>query len=496
MAGQIVVRKQMLNKPSPEQIAFGLIVFFAAIHLIMGGLIPLSTDEAHYALYGYYPALSYFDHPSMVGWLQALALLISEQEWSLRLFPILIHAAVSVLLYRYTNRWFEAHAPRAGLLALGLYYSAAIVQIIGMGLVPDGPLILFALLTVNTTYELLEKDDWKYWLQLGLWLGLAGISKYTAITFAFSFVLAFLLLGQWQRLFSLKAIVAALIALMVIAPVLCWNYQHDWLSFRYQIEHGTSNDDWQLLKAMSLQAMLIVGYGPFVYFIGLFAIFAALRQRSVITSLLLIFAFPVLFLFSYAAGKGQSFPHWTISGFALLCPVMAFLLLERWNRKPIRFLTWVSLGYGVLTVGLVHLLIAVPIPFPANMHPAKDLIGWDEAAERAITLNQEYGYQERPIIFTQKWYYASRLAWYARPTPVIVLDNRYDQMDIWYGSPEPGMSGILVYPTEGDDKQLEQLGDFEDCKKIDDFNAMRAGRIVETFEFYHCQMLWNMTPYR
>ena len=486
----------MLNKRSTEQLALGLIVFFTAIHLLMGVFLPLSTDEAHYALYGYYPALSYFDHPSMVGWLQALAQMVSEQGWALRLFPALIHAIVSVLLYRYSNRWFESNAPRVGLLAVALYYTTTIAQLMGIGLVPDGPLVLFALLVVNTTYELLKKDDWKYWLQLGLWLGLAGISKYTAITLVFSFVLSFLLQGQWQRLFSVKAIIAALIALIVISPVLLWNYQHEWLSFKYQIDHGVSNDNWQLKKAMMFQAMLIASYGPFVYFIGLFAIFAALRQRSLITNLLLIFALPVLLLFSYAAGKGQSFPHWTLSGLALLCPVMAACLLDLWNKKAVRILTWVTLGYGVLIVGLLHLVLTAPIPFPDYKHPAKDLFGWGEAAERAMTLNQEYGYEERPIIFTHKWFYASRLAWYARPAPVIVLDNRYDQMDIWYGSPEPDMSGILVFPTEGDDKQPEQLRDFKSCNKVDEFKAMRAGRPVERFEFYHCQGLRNMSRYQ
>lgn len=486
----------MLNKPTIEPLAFGLILFFAAIHLLIGGFIPLSTDEAHYALYGYYPALSYFDHPPLVGWLQAVAQVISEQEWALRLFPVLIHAAVSILLYRFSNRWYESNAPRVGLLAVALYYTTIIGQIMGMGLMPDGPLILFALLTVNTTYELLKKDNWKYWLQLGLWLGLAGISKYTAITLAFSFVLVFLLQGQRQRLFSVKAIIAALLAMIMISPVLLWNYQHDWLSFHYQIDHGISNDDWQLIKALTYQAVLIASYGPFVYFMGLFAIWAALRQRMVITNVLLIFALPVLLLFSYAAGKGQSFPHWTISGFVLLCPIMAAFLLDRWSRKPIRILTWVSLGYGVLIVGLLHLVLTAPIPFPDYKHPAKDLFGWQEAAQRAITLNQEYGYKERPIIFSNKWFYASRLAWYARPTPVIILDNRYDQMDIWYGSPEPGMSGILVFPTEGVDWQPEQLRDFTVCKKVDELKAMRAGRPVEKFEFYHCQGLSNLSRYQ
>ena len=36
----------------------------------LGAVIGLSVDEAHYLLYAVHPALSYFDHPPLVGWVQ------------------------------------------------------------------------------------------------------------------------------------------------------------------------------------------------------------------------------------------------------------------------------------------------------------------------------------------------------------------------------------------------------------------------------------------
>ena len=40
------------------------------LHGIIGAVVGLSVDEAHYLLYALHPALSYFDHPPLVGWLQ------------------------------------------------------------------------------------------------------------------------------------------------------------------------------------------------------------------------------------------------------------------------------------------------------------------------------------------------------------------------------------------------------------------------------------------
>ncbi len=47
-----------------------LLAALVLLHAVVGGYIGLSVDEAHYLLYAYHPALSYFDHPPLVGWVQ------------------------------------------------------------------------------------------------------------------------------------------------------------------------------------------------------------------------------------------------------------------------------------------------------------------------------------------------------------------------------------------------------------------------------------------
>ena len=47
------------------------IVAMAGVHALVAALMPLSEDEAYYRLWGLAPALSYLDHPPMVGWMIA-----------------------------------------------------------------------------------------------------------------------------------------------------------------------------------------------------------------------------------------------------------------------------------------------------------------------------------------------------------------------------------------------------------------------------------------
>src|SRR5205085_5365047 len=75
----------------------------------------------------------------------------------------------------------------------------------------------------------------RWWLAAGLFGGLALLSKFTAIMLLPA-VVAFMLVPDWRRrwLKSPYPWAAALLAAVVFSPVLVWNDQHDWSSFRFQ----------------------------------------------------------------------------------------------------------------------------------------------------------------------------------------------------------------------------------------------------------------------
>ena len=81
-----------------------IIAAYVAVTLPFLQQLLLSFDEAHYALYGYYPALSYFDHPPLVGWVQLLMQKIFSStpipsEFFLRLPAVLSSVGVLIALW-------------------------------------------------------------------------------------------------------------------------------------------------------------------------------------------------------------------------------------------------------------------------------------------------------------------------------------------------------------------------------------------------------------
>lgn len=193
-------------------------------------MAPLSGDEAYYWLWGWHPALGYYDHPPMVGWLVAvpLALHLSSPFW-LRLPFVAMGAALpwiwGQVAYRIapgsasTTRWFVLFLPYVSLQATTA--------------TPDTPLLFFLSLAALAWAE--QRLAWA-----GLALGLALISKFMAVLW-----LPFLL-----RRRGLGPM------LLALSPYLAWNATHGWEPFHYQLHarHLIEHHPTGLLSYIGMQA--------------------------------------------------------------------------------------------------------------------------------------------------------------------------------------------------------------------------------------------------
>ena len=95
-----------------------LLLALFALHLCLGSLMGLSVDEAHYALYAAHPALSYFDHPPLVGWAQMPLVALQVPDSALRLVPGLLWLATVLGVYRVTVQ-LHVESQSAGAAAAG-----------------------------------------------------------------------------------------------------------------------------------------------------------------------------------------------------------------------------------------------------------------------------------------------------------------------------------------------------------------------------------------
>ncbi len=464
---------------SLRKITLGCLGLYSLLALYHAWSLPFSADEAHYALYASFLDLSYFDHPPMVGWLQSIPLLFSASEFSLRILPIIFSALSLILLFKLAR---EDFGDKAAYLTLLLFISAPILQILPFGMIPETPLVLAGLLNV-WVLKRIDHNKGKVltdWVLLGLILGAAGLSKYTGVTLAFStFVVLYL---QFKaRLFSqLGLYIAGTVAAVSIFPVLYWNMQNDWISFLYQLNHSAGKSELSILDALRMQVTQLAAFGPLIYFAGLIAIFKLRNNKQ--ARIWLIFALPILLLFSILSAKGRSLPHWTELGVIFMMPLIAMVIISSLKQAFLKRVFIVLASISILLSLVIQVLVSYPkIAFDDYRHPLADLMGWKEAAT-LITNNAVSG----DLVFIPNWSHASRVAWYARPMPVKVLDSRFDQFDLWFGPAEVGDSGLLLLHADRKGFKNKLLKQFKQCELIDELAVKIDVSYVNYFKLYRC----------
>lgn len=466
----------------------------ALVHLALAASLPLAFFEAHYALYGYYLQLSYVDHPPLMGWLQALPQALSDSTIALRIIPICLTLATQYCLIAIARRLFPG---RAGLdLALAWLLQLMPISHMVFAAAPDLPLALFSCLALWALLNILAYDRWRDWLALGACLGLAGLSKYSAIALVLSLPLALWVGGRGRRwLLSPKLWAAAALAAALVSPVAIWNAQHDWLSFRFQLGYQAGDQaSWSLAALGQALPGQLLFYSPLVLLtLGL------LRSHDESLThgqkLCLIWALPSLLLFAYLAGTGRSSPHWTYAAWLVLTPALALQWLRGWHKPWLRYLSY---GWGALVGVLLVFALALPwLSFEDYQHPLRRFVGWQPATQQAQLLRDQWaqerepGYQTPPSLLVYNWHFAEPIAWYGRPAVVRDARRKVSQFSHWFGHWGPGDRGLLVRPRKTDEPNQVHLNGAE-CTPVDRYTARLNGHKAQTYHFYRCY--WPAQP--
>ena len=488
-----------MRHQSPSSWAVISICIAALVHFALGFSIEFSVDEAHYVLYAKNLAWSYFDHPPLVGWIQWPLVSLTSSEGIIRLIPELLWVLSAFLVYRVTleiHRLIQGHhagylttalpsANLCGLMAVLAIIAAPLPHVLAIGLLPDTLLTPLSLSLMFMALRWTRKDHFTKtdWMITGAILGLAGLSKYTAAFTAFA--LLFVLLASPKKAWITKAgfWIAGAIALILISPVLYWNWINDWISFKYQIAHG-SGGSWAWQRVALFIAIQIACFGPLL----LLGVYTFLRhgfrtQKWVLLALLSFFAIP--FAIFAALSGGGSLPHWTTPAWFCLAPFAGIGLAKAWAMQH-RLAIWILL-VGQLCICLIGFgfVLAGGISSSAvKSNPIADLYGWKLAGQKAAQL----AYAKKVDgIAVQNWTLGSRAAWYAQPLPVFVLDQRQDQFDLWFGQLPVGAnvllmnwSGMPFRPPVGRSRA------FETCQPVDSLEIIRFGQVLSRFDFSVC----------
>ena len=219
------------------------------VNLIQAGCTELANDEAYYHMFSESLAWGYFDHPPMTALLVRLGGFLGG-ELGVRFLFTLLQPLYLFVLWKIVKP-ASADSREAGLFAL-IAAAMPILQLYGFIAVPDGPLMLFTALLLWFYKKFTEDDRWSSALLMGIMIAALAYSKYHG-----ALVVLFIVLSNLRLLKNPKFYVACLLTLALIAPHLWWQYQHDWISFRYHLDGRTRDFEYSFVTEYLLNLFAI-----------------------------------------------------------------------------------------------------------------------------------------------------------------------------------------------------------------------------------------------
>jgi len=236
------------------------------LKISLAALLPLTADEAYYWMWSHNLQLSYFDHPPFVAWLFYLG------HW-LEPFGNLIRLPTVILGHLTYWVWYLILKPRFPWGEYRYWYILALTSpLVGIGAIvgtPDVPLLFFWSLSIYFFLKALKDQLAIQYLLLGSSLGLGFCSKYHIVLFV-PLVLLFLLKENLLKTVAKKNIFLIFISgLFFSMPVVLWNIQNDFASFRFQIDHGLGSSTWSPDWTLGYVFAEILLLSPLVFYSAL-----------------------------------------------------------------------------------------------------------------------------------------------------------------------------------------------------------------------------------
>ena len=484
----------MLNKH-----LVGATVALLCLRLVTAFLIELTPQEAYYWNYAVHPALSYFDHPPMVAWvIGAGNLLLGKNELGVRIGGFLLTLSSTWLLYALGKLWFSQ---KVGLWAALLFQLLPLFFVYGVLITPDVPLTFFWLLTLYL-FSIAIREDQKWpWYPAGAALGLCMLSKYTGaflVPSAFLFLILQRRYRQW--LLRKEPYLALIIALIVFAPVIVWNLQHDWTSFVFQVSERLSEETSHPLRQLGEFLLMQLGATSPMLLVGLLLSSAipvslGMKDRRVKWRICFLFSTPLLVFFLFYSTRSSVKANWTLPGY------LSLLILAYLAYRYLRF----NSGPRTRTVARYFLLVwfyALPITYIAAVYHSTVTIpritvhhwttGWKElgkVVEREATDFEAKSGRKVFILGMDTHYLAAALSFYTDGTQKVFSRNLVGRsargFDYWTPKIDPvGLNALAVDLQAPDLERLAKY--FTRVENVGRIPVMKGDRILYRVYLVKC----------
>ncbi len=485
-----VVAPTATDAPVARHTALKLAVaLFCAIKIAAIFTVNPVADELYYWLWGQHPGISYYDHPPLNAWLLGLtSLVLPRSLFSLRLLTLVSFAGTAWIFYDWARRVAGAAWEGVFWRSLLVYVSSATFGIYTSLATSDHILLVLVLFSAHffLSYfaDVKEKGAGRLWqLYFGaVLLGFAGLAKYNAVFMGLGLVLLILFDARLRPLLRSPHLwLAGLIAVAMQSPILIWNLQHDFASFRFHlVERHTapflSRIDFRYLGEFVLITMLVTSpffvwgmvrfltrplsgnFGRTAWGLAL-AVFAASTGTFLLVTL-----------------TDEVFWWWALLGYILIIPFLGLVM-----RHPV--LLWGHAGFGlVMTVfqfvstSFVPVLFLLDRPDPTRARN----YGWEQIEE---PLNRAVATYAPDFVAAAKWETASFVGFATGNIDVVNIADRPSQFDYWFDAAAHRGETALLVLYDNDMMRLAEAR-FERLTQVETIPVERFGYRFGSYNIY------------
>ncbi|HEY9846618.1 MAG TPA: glycosyltransferase family 39 protein, partial [Candidatus Caenarcaniphilales bacterium] len=443
-----------------------------------------------------------------------------------------------VFLYLTAAQLFSS---KAACFTLAIATAIPIFQV-GFGVlsVPDNPLMFFwsASLYGAATEFFAQPGQYRpsYRLaMIGGLVGLACLSKYHG------FVLGLGLIGfcctssrYRSALTSPWTALGMSLLLVAIAPVIFWNLQHNWVSFRFQSARAVpaAGYHWLGLAGTFLAGVgyLFPTFGLVLWWVSCRSVLQQVFPRKFFSKflpanvadfrqkqqLILWVSLPLILGFTVIGGYQQILPTWPMPGFW-----GATLLLGQqvasWQERCERRVQYWLRGSGIAVVMILFIALLQVTAGIFQKPSTHALFGgfWPVQADPSTQLvdiqQLRQGFQDSPLlntalqkvdfIFTNRYFLGGQIAMALEPLahkPLTCFDQDLRGFAFWSDADQWLNKDALYITSElfqdGEAGWTQYKNYFRSLRKLDEVPIRRGGAVVQIFKVYQADTLLKPYP--
>jgi hypothetical protein len=456
------------------------------IRLVSAAITPLTFDEAYYWTWSKHVAGGYYDHPLMVALVIRLGTMIAgDTEFGVRLVSVLLAFPMSWAVYESAALLFGGR--RVAATAAILLNVTLLVAVGTMIVTPDAPLMVAASFVLYGLAKVLATGRGAWWLAVGAAVGVALLSKYTALFFGPAILIWLIAVPKLRRwLITPWPYLGGIVAFALFSPVILWNADHHWVSFlkqfgRARVDHYTLKYIIEILPTQFLFA------SPLVFVLGAMGLYALLKRRDgalgarmlINTSvwvIVLYFIWHSLHTRVEANWFGPVYP-----AFVIAAAVAANVV--KWGERGTKVVTscmrWAApVGIVMFVLLVVQANTGVLSGYRRDASVRSVGVGWRELANNIEAVRARVG---ATCVLAADYGTTGWLAFYLPKGTCVV--QRTERIR-WVNMPEPDaalLAGKLLYVDDIHTAHPELQRDFSHVEKVAELPRYRGPLLIETY---------------